>query len=126
MCARNLQAPCGKETLCSIYLSNGKENENYSDYSGYIRAELYRGHIGEDGKENGNYWKGVIYCLGFRVYWSHIGDNGKENGHFYSIIGCIYRGSIGLMFQEGFLKNTSAGAYTATAQGLQGPPAAVF
>ena len=40
---------------------------------------------GDNGKENGNYYNGLIseYILGL------YRDNGKENGNYYTIIGYI-------------------------------------
>ena len=35
-------------------------------------AIVYWGYIGDNGKENGNYY-----------YWEYIGDNGKENGNYF-------------------------------------------
>ena len=59
-------------------------------YIGIIRG--YIGvYIGDNGKENGNYYNGDIQGLGFRglgilgLYIGvYIGDNGKENGNYYN------------------------------------------
>ena len=47
-------------------------------YWGYI---TYWGYIGDNGKEDGNYYNGL--------YWGYIGDNGKENGNYTSGLTCV-------------------------------------
>ena len=41
-------------------------------------------YIGNNGKENGNYYS-IIGCI-----YIYRGNDGKENGNYYSIIGCVY------------------------------------
>ena len=49
---------------------------------------LYRGYIGFNGSCYASGWLAKLwYPLG--LYWGSMGDNGKENGNYYSIIGII-------------------------------------
>ena len=59
---------------------------------------VYWGYIGNNGKENGNYYSMLGGILGIMekkmettiVCWGYIGNNGKENGNYYSISGLYW------------------------------------